>query len=452
MIQALSQPNKKKTQHINYRDSKLTRILQPHLSGNAEIAILCCASRSKDFIEETRATLKFALRAKHVQVKPKPNEVMDHSTIIRNLRSQLHQTRKELQLTEKRLQEELNRKSINIGESSTLDAKKARLWSSNHVNITITEKANESLPSKSEFQSDTVHPVVTGKHQRHHLDLVAVEKVLDSSQCSATDSSIEYDRSRKEKKTLASENYHTGGSQSEVDDYNFLPRTKIVSIGGRETNDSNLSLNVAHQRSDTETILGLHGADYSRKSNFRSPGAEDLSPNGRMENNVSWDAVAFSNESFVQNEQQLRTIETVNDKRRHPVPDEITIIDFSIIQGNKRCLTDRLEDAEARIQFLEEKLESSENIIEAGFRDLQRARYCIRDLVERNTEMKVKLKETDREDMKKNYEKGEIMVEQYWILKLSIYGSVFFFISGSQEYFLATAFFVWLALEINVTA
>jgi len=65
--------------------------------------------------------------------------------------------------------------------------------------------------------------------------------------------------------------------------------------------------------------------------------------------------------------------------------------------------------------------------------------------------MKVELNKKGREDTKKNYEKGEIIVEQYWILRASLYGSLFFFLSGSQEYFLATAFFVWLALETNVT-
>jgi len=122
VIQALSQPIKKKTQHINYRDSKLTRILQPHLSGNAEMAILCCASRSKNFIEETRSTLKFASRAKLVQIKPKINEVMDDGAIIRKLQNQLHNVRKELELAEKKIRK-------NCGEN---------LWSSSRPSMPKT--------------------------------------------------------------------------------------------------------------------------------------------------------------------------------------------------------------------------------------------------------------------------------------------------------------------------
>ena len=60
VIHSLSLPEKKRPKHINYRDSKLTRMLQPHLSGNAEIAVVCCISPHKVFTEETRTTLKFA--------------------------------------------------------------------------------------------------------------------------------------------------------------------------------------------------------------------------------------------------------------------------------------------------------------------------------------------------------------------------------------------------------
>ncbi|GMH68023.1 hypothetical protein TL16_g04829, partial [Triparma laevis f. inornata] len=53
--------------HIKYRDSKLTRILQPSLSGNARMAVICCATPSELYLEETRSTLQFAARAKLVK-------------------------------------------------------------------------------------------------------------------------------------------------------------------------------------------------------------------------------------------------------------------------------------------------------------------------------------------------------------------------------------------------
>jgi centromeric protein E len=59
--------------HIPYRDSKLTRILQPALGGNANTAIICTVSPI--VYEETESTLKFAQRAKHIANKPIVNEV-----------------------------------------------------------------------------------------------------------------------------------------------------------------------------------------------------------------------------------------------------------------------------------------------------------------------------------------------------------------------------------------
>lgn len=43
------------SKHINYRDSKLTRILQPSLGGNAKTAIICTITPVT--VEETNYTL-----------------------------------------------------------------------------------------------------------------------------------------------------------------------------------------------------------------------------------------------------------------------------------------------------------------------------------------------------------------------------------------------------------
>ena len=78
----------KKT-HINFRDSKLTRILQPALSGNARMAIICCATSSELFFNETLSTLQFATRAKMVKTNAQVNEVMDDRSMIKKLQREL---------------------------------------------------------------------------------------------------------------------------------------------------------------------------------------------------------------------------------------------------------------------------------------------------------------------------------------------------------------------------
>lgn len=58
--------NKLRRGHIPYRDSKLTRILQHSLGGNARTAIICTMSPARAHVEQTRNTLSFATRAKEV--------------------------------------------------------------------------------------------------------------------------------------------------------------------------------------------------------------------------------------------------------------------------------------------------------------------------------------------------------------------------------------------------
>jgi hypothetical protein len=68
--------------HENFRDSKLTSILQPSLSGNARVAIICCATPSDLYLKETRSTLQFASCAKLVKTRAQVNEVMDDRSLI----------------------------------------------------------------------------------------------------------------------------------------------------------------------------------------------------------------------------------------------------------------------------------------------------------------------------------------------------------------------------------
>ncbi|CAM9551285.1 unnamed protein product [Heterosigma akashiwo] len=75
--------------HVNFRDSKLTRVLQPSLSGNARMAVICCATGSAQYLEETRSTLMFAARAKLVKTQARVNEVLDDRAQLKRLKREL---------------------------------------------------------------------------------------------------------------------------------------------------------------------------------------------------------------------------------------------------------------------------------------------------------------------------------------------------------------------------
>ena len=65
--------------HIPYRDSKLTRILQPSLGGNAKTAIICNVTPAAPHVDESHSTLRFASRAKCIVNNAVVNEVMPPS-------------------------------------------------------------------------------------------------------------------------------------------------------------------------------------------------------------------------------------------------------------------------------------------------------------------------------------------------------------------------------------
>ncbi|ORZ08601.1 kinesin motor domain-containing protein, partial [Absidia repens] len=65
----------KNSGHIPYRDSKLTRILQPSLSGHAKVVVICTISPHIGAVDESINTLKFATRVKKVVLAAKNDAV-----------------------------------------------------------------------------------------------------------------------------------------------------------------------------------------------------------------------------------------------------------------------------------------------------------------------------------------------------------------------------------------
>lgn len=82
--------------HINFRDSKLTRILQPCLGGNSRTAIICTLSPARSHVELTRNTLLFACCAKEVTTKARINVVMSDKALLKQLQRELARLETEL--------------------------------------------------------------------------------------------------------------------------------------------------------------------------------------------------------------------------------------------------------------------------------------------------------------------------------------------------------------------
>lgn len=80
VISALSDPSSKKSTHVPYRDSKLTRLLQDSLGGNSTTLMIACVSPAEINLTETINTIKYAYRARSIRNKTEKNETEEWMT------------------------------------------------------------------------------------------------------------------------------------------------------------------------------------------------------------------------------------------------------------------------------------------------------------------------------------------------------------------------------------
>ncbi|XP_077877984.1 centromere-associated protein E isoform X2 [Ictidomys tridecemlineatus] len=80
---------------INYRDSKLTRILQNSLGGNAKTRIICTITPVS--FDETLSTLQFASTAKYMKNTPYVNEVSSDEALLKRYRKEIVDLKKQLE-------------------------------------------------------------------------------------------------------------------------------------------------------------------------------------------------------------------------------------------------------------------------------------------------------------------------------------------------------------------
>uniref|UniRef100_A0A8C2ICD4 Kinesin family member 21A n=1 Tax=Cyprinus carpio TaxID=7962 RepID=A0A8C2ICD4_CYPCA len=159
VISALGDRSKRST-HVPYRDSKLTRLLQDSLGGNSQTVMIACISPSDRDFMETLNTLKYANRARNIKNKVMVNQDRA-SQQISALRTEIARLQIELMeyKTGKRMVGEDGLESINdmVHENSmlqtennnlrvrvkamqeTIDAQRARLTQ------LLSDQANQTL-------------------------------------------------------------------------------------------------------------------------------------------------------------------------------------------------------------------------------------------------------------------------------------------------------------------
>ena len=111
VISALVDAKGQSRAHVPYRDSKLTRLLQDSLGGNARTVMISAISPADYNFEETLSTLRYANRAKNIKNKPVVNED-PKDALLREYKLQIDQLMK--LLNEKQSQQPISNPVLSL--------------------------------------------------------------------------------------------------------------------------------------------------------------------------------------------------------------------------------------------------------------------------------------------------------------------------------------------------
>ncbi|KAF2274540.1 kinesin-domain-containing protein [Westerdykella ornata] len=177
--------------YVSYRDSKLTRLLQDSLGGNAITYMIACVNPAEFHLSETLNTVQYAQRARAIQIKPQIQQVHDDSdkqAIIDRLRAEVQFLRDQIRISERterkkgapqeraeRQQErelELHNQLLDIQENyNALSARHAKL-------ISEITKARDSDSAETPMLKDAIGDSALERLKRSNSFAEAVESVV----------------------------------------------------------------------------------------------------------------------------------------------------------------------------------------------------------------------------------------------------------------------------------
>ena len=245
VISALTDETKRSL-HVPYRDSKLTRILQDSLGGNSRTSMIACISPAMFNFDESLNTLKYASRARNIKNKPIVNRD-PNSALIAQLRQQLYELQKDLisfksvmMQNNIELPEEISEASKNlkkVGQVSDFSPSKNQSPSKfGYFGDKETEEENKALKQQIKEKDKTIGQLETEiKSLKDHIEdiefdsgeavrekdvlnlkIESLMKIFERKQINVAE---EWDLIKQERKQ-ASES--EGEDESEDDDVDFI--------------------------------------------------------------------------------------------------------------------------------------------------------------------------------------------------------------------------------------
>lgn len=180
--------------HVSYRDSKLTRLLQDSLGGNAITYMIACVTPAEFHLSETLNTVQYAQRARAIQSKPRIQQVEegDKQAVIDRLKAEVAFLREQIRSSERRggsprrhtpgqgdRPERSNDREIEL-QNQLLDTQESfTALSQRHARL-ISEmaKARESESNAAEHQDELHSESADERINRSNSFAQAVEQVV----------------------------------------------------------------------------------------------------------------------------------------------------------------------------------------------------------------------------------------------------------------------------------
>uniref|UniRef100_A0AAR2L2R9 Kinesin-like protein n=1 Tax=Pygocentrus nattereri TaxID=42514 RepID=A0AAR2L2R9_PYGNA len=129
-----------KSTHIPYRDSKLTRLLQDSLGGNARTVMVANIGPASYNLEETLTTLRYSNRAKNIKNKPRINED-PKDALLREFQEEIARLKEQLEKRSGKKKKKRRRRKFGEAGEELDDDNNADYWREQQEKLEKERKA-----------------------------------------------------------------------------------------------------------------------------------------------------------------------------------------------------------------------------------------------------------------------------------------------------------------------
>ncbi|KAK3329099.1 putative kinesin-related protein bimC [Apodospora peruviana] len=313
-----------RSQHIPYRESKLTRLLQDSLGGRTKTCIIATVSPAKSNLEETISTLDYAFRAKNIRNKPQINALINKKTLLREFTAEIEKLKGELIATRQRNGVYLSNDAY---EEITVQNESRRILTEEQaakietLEANLRNKLQELLSLTSSFMG------LKKEHEGTRMQLDETKEVLDQTELvlAAT------------RKTLAEETHIRKAHQATEEQLSTLGGELLMTIK-RTVND----------------VDGLH-AKNRRKSELQSLNRSTWSMSQAQVSSIT-ELVETRMDKFCQSQEEQ--ISSMSQRVQSFVEKEVE--QLGLTQAFLENNLARFDDS--KIQLLEQKQKSKEEM------------------------------------------------------------------------------------------